>query len=155
MVGVTISKVTPDGVNEVVALFDAYRLFYDQVANLNGARDFLTEGLVKGESVVLLAKEDGKALGFVQLYPSFSSISMGRIWILNDLFVTPSARGRGVGAALLKASEQLAVETGAKELILETMKTNLTAQRLYELTGRKRDEIFYRYFLSVGPNHLI
>jgi GNAT superfamily N-acetyltransferase len=149
MAAVTISKLTPDGVNEVVALFDAYRLFYDQVANLKGAHDFLMERLVKEESVVLLAKEDGEALGFVQLYPSFSSISMRRIWILNDLFVAPSARGRGVGAALLKASEQLAVETGAKELILETMKMNLTAQRLYESTGWKRDEIFYRYTLSV------
>ena len=146
---VTISKVTLDRVEDVVSLFDAYRQFYEQKPDLGGARAFLSERLTEEESIVLLAKDGDRAVGFAQLYPSFSSISMRRIWILNDLFVSPTGRGRGIGKALLKACEGLAVETGAKELILETMKTNLTAQHLYESTGWKRDEVFYRYYLPV------
>jgi len=76
-------------------------------------------------------------------------LSMKRVWILNDLFVTMSARGHGVGTALLRECQRLAIETGAKELALETMKTNLSAQRLYEELGWRRDEVFYRYNLPV------
>lgn len=99
--------------------------------------------------MMFLAFEDSQATGFAQLYPTFSSLSMNLVWILNDLFVSSSARGHGVGSALLQECKRLAVETGAKELELETMKSNLTAQHLYEGLGWKRDEIFYRYHLLI------
>ena len=111
--------------------------------------EFLATRLARNESVIFLALDGGRPVGFAQLYPSFSSLSMQRMWILNDLFVDPLARGRGIATALLDASKAMAIETGAKELALETMKTNLTAQRLYESQGWKRDEIFYRYDLSI------
>jgi GNAT superfamily N-acetyltransferase len=149
MSNLTISKVSIDTVQAVAPLFDAYRQFYEQPSDLEGARVFLSERLARSESVVFLASEAGHAVGFAQLYPSFSSTIMKRIWILNDLFVSPSVRARGVGAALLEQCKRFAIETGAKELVLETMKTNLTAQRLYEARGWKRDEDFYRYNLLV------
>ena len=133
----------------IVPLFDAYRQFYEQHSDPIGARKFLAERLGKGESVIFLAWEGGQCVGFAQLYPTFSSVSMKRAWILNDLFVHPSARGRGVGRALLEQCKQLATETGAKEMTLETMKNNLTAQHLYEGCGWKRDEAFYKYYLPV------
>jgi GNAT superfamily N-acetyltransferase len=138
-----------DNAHEVVPLFDAYRQFYAQEADLEAARQFLTERLTKKESVIFLASVDSQAVGFAQLYPSFASLSMKRIWVLNDLFVSPDARGHGVGTALLQRCKQLGIETGARELALETMKSNVTAQHLYESQGWKRDEIFYRYNLPI------
>ncbi|CAA9431073.1 MAG: hypothetical protein AVDCRST_MAG37-607 [uncultured Rubrobacteraceae bacterium] len=67
----------------------------------------------------------------------------------NDLFVTPEARGRGFGAALLAETRRFAAETGAKGLTLVTAVDNLPAQRLYERMGWKRDETFYHYHLGV------
>lgn len=149
MAKVTITRADPNTVGLVAPLFDAYRQFYAQPSDLAGAQRFLAERLSKNESVVFVASKDDRPVGFAQLYPSFSSLSMKPIWILNDLFVSPSARAHGVGTALLGECKRLAVESGAKELALETMKTNAAAQRLYESRGWKRDEIFYRYFLSV------
>jgi GNAT superfamily N-acetyltransferase len=146
---VTITKASTEMVRVVVPLFDAYRQFYEEPSDLEGAKNFLVERLRRGESVIFLAWEGGQCVGFAQLYPSFSSSSMKRIWILNDLFVLSSARGHGVGRALLEQSKLLAIESGAKELTLETAKNNLTAQRLYEGCGWKRDDVFYKYNLAV------
>ena len=146
---VTIEKATISMVDEVVPLFDAYRQFYGHTSSLTEERKFLTERLSREESVIFLAFGGTHAVGFAQLYPSFSSLLMSGAWILNDLFVHPGAREHGVGAMLLAECRKRANETGAKELSLETMKTNLTAQRLYEASGWKRDETFYKYYLTV------
>ena len=145
----SIMRATVEVVDKIVALFDAYRQFYGKATDLQRARNFLTERLSKKESVVFLASEDGGPVGFAQLYPSFSSLSMQQTWILNDLFVSPNARSYGVGAALMERSKRLALETNVRELSLETAKTNLAAQSLYEKYGWKRDEMFYKYELSV------
>ena len=138
----------------VIPLFDAYRRFYKQSADLPGARHFLTERLQKEQSVIFLAfeEENGRrqGIGFTQLYPSFSSTSMRRLWILNDLFVSPSARKKGIGEALMERARQWALETGAEGLTLETAIDNHTAQRLYEKLGYKKDEVYFRYNLTVA-----
>jgi ribosomal protein S18 acetylase RimI-like enzyme len=136
-------------VEEIVPLFDAYRQFYHQPSNLGGARKFLAERLIRNESVIFLALENAQAVGFVQLYPSFTSVGMKRLWILNDLFVAPPARGRGIGTALLEESRRLAMKTGAKGLVLTTWTDNRQAQRIYEKSGWKRDELSYTYYLDV------
>ena len=129
-------------------LFDRYRQFYRQKSDPEGARAFLRERMERRESIVYLALLDGSAVGFVQLYPSFSSTSMQRLWILNDLFVAPSARRSGVAKALIERARQLAIATGAKGLALSTWVENTTAQRLYEDLGYVRDAEFYSYFLK-------
>jgi len=136
-------------VDQIASPFDTYRQFYGKAPDLQRARNFLTERLSKNESVVFLASEDGDPVGFAQLYPSFSSLSMQRTWILNDLFVSPAARGHGVGATLMERAKQLALETNVREMSLETAKTNFAAQSLYEKYGWKRNEMFYKYELSV------
>lgn len=137
----------------LVPLFDAYRQFYGQPSDQESARIYLSERLGKEESVVFLAlrknEPDATALGFIQLYPSFSSISMKPLWILNDLYVAPHARGQGTGKALMEQARRLAVETGAEGLVLETAIDNHVAQRLYEQLGYQRDVSFYRYSLQV------
>jgi len=99
---ITLTRVTADHLDTLIPLFDAYRQFYAQRSDLDGVRHFLTERLIRNESVMFLASEDSQATGFAQLYPTFSSLSMNRVWILNDLFVSSSARGHGVGSALLQ-----------------------------------------------------
>jgi GNAT superfamily N-acetyltransferase len=138
-------RLTGEEVELVVPLFDAYRQFYGQQSDVNGARRFLTERLGRGESVIFAEVEDGRALGFTQLYPSFSSVSMRPIWILNDLFVAEEARQRGVGARLLRAARDHALKMGAARLVLSTAVTNIKAQALYERDGWLRDTAFFQY----------
>ena len=131
--------------SDLAPLFDLYRVFYDQESSLASAERFLRERLEADESVVFICYRQQVPIGFTQLFPSFSSVSMQRQWILNDLFVVGSARGIGAGELLLKAAEDFAHEDGAKGLILETHDSNRVAQRLYERLGWKRDESTFHY----------
>jgi GNAT superfamily N-acetyltransferase len=129
----------------LVPLFDGYRRFYGQRSDPDGARAFLADRMKRGESVIFLAVVDGTIVGFTQLYPQFSSVSMQKLWLLNDLFVAADARTSGAGRALLERAERWAAETGAKGLTLSTQITNLTAQRLYEASGWTKDDEFIHY----------
>jgi GNAT superfamily N-acetyltransferase len=102
--------------------------------------------------VVYAVVQGGQALGFTQLYPSFSSVSMRPVWILNDLYVAEDARRRGVGARLLRAARDHAMKTGAVRLALSTAVTNTAGQALYERDGWRRDTAFlhYEYELPKG-----
>lgn len=148
MIPVTILQATLEHLDLVVPLFDSYRQFYGQPPELKQGRCFLQERLNGSESVLFLALSGGHGLGFTQLYPSYSSISIKRLWILNDLFVAAAARKQGVGEALLERAKQFAVETKAKGLVLQTAADN-PARKLYKRLGWKRDEGFYHYFLNV------
>jgi GNAT superfamily N-acetyltransferase len=133
-------------------LFDAYRQFYDQPSDPELAREFLAARLWAEDSVVLLAlagSDAAEALGFAQIYPSWSSVAARPIWIANDLFVAPEARGRGVGRALLERSRLLAAEAGAQRLALETLVGNTGAQRLYESLGWRCENDTSRYYTLV------
>jgi GNAT superfamily N-acetyltransferase len=131
----------------IAPLFDAYRQFYKQAPDLEGARAFVTDRIAKGESVIFLALGTGEFYGFTQLYPLFSSVRLGRAWLLNDLYVAPSARRKGVGEALLARARQFAEESGAGSLMLETAVDNVPAQQLYERMGWVRETEFYTYNL--------
>jgi GNAT superfamily N-acetyltransferase len=127
-------------------LVDAYRQFYEQQADIEAARAYVAERLARGECVVYVALDaSGEVVGFTLLYPTFTSVGMGRIFVLNDLFVTPAARGIGASVALLEAAKTHARAAGALRLSLRTAHTNTRAQRVYEANGWKRDEKFRQY----------
>ena len=130
-------------------LFDQYRVFYQQPSDLAAARSFLQARLEAKDSAIFLAVENAHAVGFAQLYPSFSSVAMKRIWILNDLFVEQSYRQQGVGRLLMTAAEHHAKETGAIRLILAAQIANTVAQSLYESLGYHEDAAFYHYALQL------
>lgn len=126
-------------------LFDSYRVFYTQASNIEAAKAFLKERLSKKDSVLFLAfAQNGSGLGFTQLYPSYSSVSMQRTYILNDLFVAESARGKGIGASLMEHAKQFAILEKSKGLTLETGVDN-PAQKLYERLGWKKDTAVFHY----------
>jgi ribosomal protein S18 acetylase RimI-like enzyme len=141
-----IKRVTEDDVSSVALLFDAYRVFYNQPSSLPAAFDFLEQRLSNNESVIFLAIMKNEAVGFVQLYPLFSSVQMKKSWILNDLFVTDAARNQGIGEALLQQAIQHGRETGAAFLLLQTASDNYRAQSVYEKNGWiKAQDFFYEY----------
>lgn len=142
----SIKKATIEDLTSLSELFDSYRVFYQQESNLEGARSFLKERLLNDDSVVFIAYDEGNPVGFVQLYPTFSSVSMKKSWVLNDLFVNAAARKRGFGENLIQKAIGFAEETGAKGLSLETGSDNETAQRLYEKIGFKKESNYFYYF---------
>ena len=135
----TIRRAGVPELDAVTPLFDAYRSFYGQPADLDRARDFLRERLERDESVVLLAEVDGRPAGFTQLYRMFSSVRTARTWILNDLFVAAHARRGGVARALLDAAAGFAREDGATGISLETTRDNAPARALYRAAGWGED----------------
>jgi len=144
----TIVRAGRDELDDLAPLFDGYRQFYGQRSDLTAARGFLRDRIERDESVIYLAYANGgEAAGFTQLYPSFSSVSLKPLWILNDLFVRSDVRRGGVGRALLERARRHALETGAKGLVLSTGVTNKAAQTLYESCGWLRDEEFFQYHL--------
>ena len=147
---VTILQAGPEHLDQVTPLFDAYRRFYRKPADEAGARAFLQDRLRKRDSVILLALDEASgALGFTQLYPAFSSVRMRPIWILNDLFVVPQARGRGVGHRLMEAAREQAQAAGVIALALATEKNNTLAKALYQSLGYEQDKAFDYYELSL------
>ena len=150
MNSITIRQAVLVDLDAVVTLFDAYRQFYGQASDEAAAKTFLKARFEHGQSVVLLAESQGQAVGFTQLYPSFSSVSMARVFVLNDLFVAPTARRLGVGEALLTAAADHARQLGAVRLSLNTDVQNLPAQALYESMGWARDQKYFAYHLSLN-----
>lgn len=137
-------------IDKIAPLFDAYRGFYGQSSNLPQSRDFIAERIARDESVIFYAEDaSGEALGFVQMFPTFSSINAHRTWLLGDLFSAPAARGKGVATLLMNTARDYARLSGAKGMILETATDNHTAQRLYESLGYVRDPGYYTYCLDL------
>lgn len=142
-------RATLDDLEALTPLFDAYRQFYRFDSDLPGARQFLEERLRREESTIILAVQGEHPAGFTQLYPSFSSGAMARIFVLNDLFVTPEVRRQGIGFSLLAAAAEYARAEGAVRLALSTELTNTAAQAAYEKAGWRRDTVFCVYQLTL------
>jgi ribosomal protein S18 acetylase RimI-like enzyme len=144
-----VSRARLSDLEGLVELFNGYRMFYHQRSDELEARQFLEDRLSHDESVIFVAIQDDEYVGFTQLYPSFSSIYLERIWKLNDLYVSSHARKRGAGQMLLDAAKAHAEQTNAKALILETDWDNVRAQALYERNGYRKEESVYHYTLNL------
>jgi ribosomal protein S18 acetylase RimI-like enzyme len=144
-----IFQACSEHLEEVSKLFDQYRVFYKSPSDYEAASKFIEERLKNGDSTIFVASNDGHIVGFTQLYPSFSSVSMKRVWILNDLFVEQACRKKGVAKLLLSAAEKFSRETKAIRIILSTQISNTTAQSIYESLGYCKDEEFFHYALRL------
>jgi len=145
---IEIRKAAAEDAEIIAPLFDAYRMFYNQPPDIDGALQFVEKRLQQNESVIFIAFINNKAIGFIQLYPVFTSVGMQRAWLLNDLFIHPSARGKGVGTSLLDAAKEFARTVKSKWLMLQTANDNYSAQALYKKNGWKKEtDLFYRFDL--------
>ena len=148
---ISIKLATSENIKGVSELFNLYRVFYKQTSDLDLATRFITERINNNESVIYLAQDSaGNYLGFTQLYPTFSSVSAKKSWVLNDLFVTENHRKLGIAKQLMSAAKKLAVETSANGISLETSENNVHAQALYEALGYVKEMGAYHYFLSTS-----
>ena len=135
----------------ITPLFDLYRQFYEQASDLVSAKSFLQQRIRQNESVIFLALDGTDAVGFTQLYPGFSSVSMARTFLLNDLYVVSSHRRHGVGSLLLAAAVAHAKAEQAVRLSLTTNAANATAQSVYEAQGWAREKAFLTYNFELKP----
>lgn len=145
-----IQVATDVDLDELTELFGAYLRFYEVAKPQAQVRDFLAARLRNSDSTILLARDErGTALGFIQLYAFFSSLALQPAWLLSDLYVSEQARRQGVGETLMNAARAHAEAAGACGLQLETAKSNLPGQTLYERLGYVRDEVFFTYWLAL------
>lgn len=141
----TVRKAKKKDIEQLVVLFDKYRIFYKQKGDVQAAKLFLKKRMKRKESVIFVAEERRVLIGFTQLFPIFSSVSMQRTWLLNDLYVNENARGKGAAGVLLNAARDYGKETKSKWLLLQTAADNHTAQKVYEKNGWiKEGDLFYR-----------
>ena len=141
-----VTRVTKSDLAELHVLVEKYRAFYKQVEN-DKTSSFLEQRIANDEAVAFIARVDGNAVGFTLLYPTFSTVSLSSIWLLNDLYVDESARGQGIATELMEVAESEAQKAGATRVFLRTANDNLPAQALYEGRNWVRDEVFRRYDL--------
>ena len=131
-----IIQAKPIHIDQLVDLFDAYRVWYRKESDKLTAKQFLLERMANKESVIYVCEnEDGDLVGFTQLYPIFSSTRMKRMWLLNDLFVHPDFRGKGISKMLINEAKDLAKKTDACGVLLETETTNDIGNKLYPRMG--------------------
>ena len=140
-----IRRARKKDIDDLSILFDKYRIFYKQESDVENARSFLKKRMKRKESVIFVAEERDELIGFTQLFPIFSSVSMKRTWLLNDLYVNEKSRGIGAATKLLDAAKDFGAETKSKWLLLQTAADNFTAQKVYEKNGWVREmDYFYR-----------
>lgn len=142
---ISVRQAVLSDLDELALLFDEFRQFQGQSADLAAARAFLAERFNHGESVVFIAHDGATPVGFAQLYPSFSSVSLARAFVLNDLFVNERGRRKGVASGLLAALEAYAWAFGSARITLNVARNNVSGQQLYAARGWQRDEQFFMY----------
>jgi len=136
-----VKKATLTDLDELVSLFDRYRLFYKMPSDETSCRNFLQKRLERNESVIYIAfSENHEAIGFTQLYPLFSSTRMKRLWLLNDLYIKINGRGKGYGEALIQKAKSLCRESDSCGMMLETDIDNFAANNLYKKTDFALDK---------------
>ena len=136
--------------DELARLFNLYRIFYEQEDDYESAYEFIKQRIINQESIVFLScRSTNNFNGFVQLYPSFCSVSGIPILILYDLYVDKDQRGLSIGRRLMDRAKVYAKDNGFKRLELSTAKDNLIGQSLYESLGYEQDSEFYHYSLEI------
>ena len=134
----TIQHAQLKDLDALIDLFEGYRIFYKQAPNPIGAKRFLTQRIVQGDSIIYIAYVDNQPAGFTQLYPLFSSVSMKAIYMLNDLYVDSKYRNKGIGEALINRAKHLCQSENNKGMAIQTAFDN-PAQHLYERLGFVKD----------------
>ena len=146
---ITIHRATISDIDQVAKLFDAYREFYGKSRDISLSKDFLRDRINSEESTILFARIKDECVGFVQLYPLFSSVRTTRLLVLNDLFVDPLHRQKGVAKQLVESTVVEARASNCGGMILETTEDNVRAQSLYKTLGWVEESGVKHYSLDL------
>jgi GNAT superfamily N-acetyltransferase len=149
-----IVQATLEHLDQLTPLFVNYRELFGQLPYPDSSRSFLEKRISRKESVIYLAMadEEDKILGFCQLYPSFSSLSLKRVWILNDIYVCQDARRQLVADRLIQAAKQMAKDTNAVRLRVASSINNTVAHKVYESIGFVEDTEYKNFVLPIGED---
>lgn len=133
---------------QVTYLLNDYRIFYNKDSDIESCKKFLQERYNNKESQIFVAEQSNKIIGFVQIYPVFSTVNLQKAYILNDLYVSEAGRGSGAGTQLIEKTFEYAKENDAKYVTLETGVDNTTAQKLYKKMKMSIDDSVYHFSKS-------
>ncbi len=139
---IEIYRATAADLGALVPLFNAYRKFFNAQADPNASLGFLESRLRDGDVVVFMARGDGKACGFILLYPLWSSWYCRRIWFLSDLYVAQGQREHGIGKLLVERVKAFAAETDAGSVMVELPHSEPHLVDFYDRLGFHRDTVF-------------
>ena len=145
-----IRQATIHDLHRLIPIFDDYRAYFKQERNPAKVESFLFERFEHRESVLFIAEDRDEIVGFAHLYPTFSSLSLQRVWILNDFFIMEHVRNRGIGKRLFREVEKFAAFTKAKGIELSVEHTNTKAREFWEKRGFQNNEEFRYYFYKLS-----
>lgn len=142
-----IREAKSSDINQLSKLFNSYRMFYGKESNIDISKEFLDSRIINKDSKIYVCEVENNIIGFVQLYPLFSSTRVSKYWLLNDLFVDVKERGKGYSKLLIERAKKLVIESNACGMMLETEKSNNLGNKLYPTTGFKMNELsnFYEW----------
>lgn len=134
---ITAQTACLENLDQLVPLFHKYRLFYKQHSDISSENTFLKNRIIGNKSVIFLASIDGKAVGFIQLFFSFSSVSLQPSLILNDLYVSETIRKKGIVTRLLEKAKLCSITNDYKGLALETAVDNPAQKPISKIRAEK------------------
>lgn len=97
----------------------------------------------------LVAEVAGEVIGYLLYHAGYDTDTACRLLVVADLFVTESARGSGVGAALMQQARSIAAARGAKQVVWTVYRLNALARRFYEGIGGQYIEDLDQMYLNV------
>jgi GNAT superfamily N-acetyltransferase len=147
--GVEIRPARTEEIEEMLPLIRAYCEFYETEPDDDGLRRMF-ETLITDPSqgAVFIARDEGTAVGFATLDWKWSSLKAAKMGYLEDLFVDPGARGRGIADALIEVCAERCRELGMPAMAWQTAPDNHRAQQVYNRTGAEA-ETYLEYDLKL------
>lgn len=145
-----VRSIAPTDFDRWLPLWQGYNLFYgrpalpEEITNTTWSRFFTAYDPIHA----IVAEKDGQLLGLAHFLFHRSTIQIKPICYLSDLFTTESARGKGIGRALIEAVYERAKDAGSPRVYWQTHETNLTAMKLYDKVAERSGFLVYRKQLS-------
>jgi ribosomal protein S18 acetylase RimI-like enzyme len=144
-----VRQATIKDLPKIVPIFDSYREYFKQQKNPLKVESFLFEKFVHLESVIFIAEQESEVIGFAQLYPIFSSLSLERVCLLNDFYISEEYRNNGIGKQLFAKVKEFTLLTKSKGIELSVEHTNRKAWQFWEKQGFRIDDEFRFYFYKL------
>lgn len=135
----------PEDKAQWLELWDGYLAFYKQ--ELSHQQTELTwERLLHAKDGLhaIVAELDGQLVGLAHYFWTPSTWQQNKDLYLEDLFVSPSVRGKGVGKALIEALVDVCLKAGGSKVHWQTHQTNQTAIALYEKLAKQSEFVVFK-----------